>query len=163
MKDGSMRVLVCGSRDWATGDMKTDPWYPEEPQCDTGSIEYQLVENMLTGLAKGFIPRMEVLIEGAAPGADSCAWHWVERFNRIEDIHGYNTRIEHLHYPAQWFDEDGEFRKWAGPERNKIMLEDGRPDLVLAFSNDLENSRGTSHMVKIAKEAGIEVVNIRRV
>jgi argininosuccinate synthase len=37
------------------------------------------------------------------------------------------------------------------------MLDHGHPDVVLAFHNDLENSKGTKHMVKIALESGVPV------
>ena len=37
------------------------------------------------------------------------------------------------------------------------MLDQGKPSLVLAFHDDIENSKGTKHMVKIAREAGVEV------
>ena len=38
------------------------------------------------------------------------------------------------------------------------MLDDGKPDLVLAFFSDLKKkSRGTGMMVEIAKKAGVRV------
>ena len=37
------------------------------------------------------------------------------------------------------------------------MLEEGKPDKVLAFHEDIESSKGTKHMVKISQEAGIPV------
>jgi hypothetical protein len=43
--------------------------------------------------------------------------------------------------------------------RNRQMLEEGRPGLVVYFSNDLTTSRGTQNMVNQARKAGIEVVN----
>ena len=41
--------------------------------------------------------------------------------------------------------------------RNREMLERGRPDLVIAFPG----GPGTANMVKLAREAGIEVIKVR--
>jgi hypothetical protein len=46
--------------------------------------------------------------------------------------------------------------------RNVQMLEEGHPDLVLAFSDNLEESKGTAMMVKLAKDAGVPVYVIGR-
>ena len=157
-----MRVLVCGSREWGVGEMETDPWRPEAPQCDPTTDQYKLVANTLEGLVGGTQPWMTTLIEGAAPGADSCAWHWLEDHNKTINqwggVIGDTVQgIGHEHFPALWFDEHGDFRRWAGPERNKVMLEEGKPDVVYAFTNDIVNSRGTRNMCEISKAAGIPV------
>lgn len=47
--------------------------------------------------------------------------------------------------------------KAAGPIRNQRMLDDGKPDRVLAFPG----GRGTANMVKLAKAAGVPVHEIR--
>lgn len=54
-------------------------------------------------------------------------------------------------YPAEW-DREG---KAAGPHRNERMLAQGHPDLVLAFHDDLQNSRGTRDMLVRAVAVGI--------
>lgn len=38
------------------------------------------------------------------------------------------------------------------------MLDEGKPDLVLAFSEDLNSSRGTADMVARARRARIRVL-----
>src|SRR5258708_14989206 len=48
----------------------------------------------------------------------------------------------------------------AGVIRNQKMLDDYRPDLVLAFHDDLPHSRGTADMVFRAELAGIKVHRI---
>lgn len=53
-------------------------------------------------------------------------------------------------FPADWH-RDG---KAAGPIRNRRMLLEGMPDLVVAFPG----GRGTADMVRRARAAGIEVV-----
>jgi hypothetical protein len=55
-------------------------------------------------------------------------------------------------YMADW---DGLGRK-AGPIRNQRMLDEGKPDLVIAFPG----GRGTADMVRRAREAGVEVVEL---
>jgi hypothetical protein len=56
-------------------------------------------------------------------------------------------------YPAAW-DTHG---KAAGIIRNQEMLDKEKPDIVLAFAKpNLKGSRGTFHMVSIAKKAGVE-------
>ena len=82
-----------------------------------------------------------VLIEGDAVGADRMAGAWAEA-----------QGIAHEVYRADW---DGLGAK-AGPLRNIQMLEEGRPDLVIAFPG----RSGTAHMKRIAHEAGVAVVEI---
>jgi hypothetical protein len=36
-------------------------------------------------------------------------------------------------------------------------LDEGKPDLVLAFHNDIEHSKGTADMVRRAARAGVRV------
>lgn len=155
------RVLVCGSRTWGVGDMETDPWHPKDPQFDAKTPEAFMTIAVLDGLFVqhdiGYaVSHLDpfVLIEGGAPGADSIAWWWAES----APTHRYEVdRFQHLHFPAKWHEEDGSFRKWAGPERNQKMLREGRPDLVIAFTHDLQQSKGTANMIKISKEAGVPV------
>ena len=54
-------------------------------------------------------------------------------------------------FHADW---DTHGRK-AGPLRNIQMLEEGKPNMVIAFPTP--TSKGTWHMVKISKEAGVPV------
>lgn len=84
-----------------------------------------------------------VLIEGGAPGADRLARSWA-RFRNLEVLTFY----------AQW-QRDG---KAAGPIRNRAMLANGRPDLVIAFPG----GRGTADMVRQARAAGVHVREITR-
>lgn len=81
------------------------------------------------------------VISGMARGADSLAVRYAEE---------YDYPLEK--YPADW-DLHG---KAAGYIRNKQMLDEGKPDLVVAFPG----GRGTDNMIKIAKQAGVEVLQI---
>lgn len=80
------------------------------------------------------------IIHGACPtGADRWADEWaVVNWTGLEE------------YPADW----NTYGRAAGPIRNKQMLTEGKPDIVFAF----KGGRGTANMIKLAKEAGIEVV-----
>lgn len=78
------------------------------------------------------------LIHGAARGADSLADQWAT-------IRGIPVQ----RFPADW----ARFGRSAGIRRNEAMLRGGQPDLVVAFPG----GRGTAHMVRIAREAGIKV------
>jgi len=89
------------------------------------------------------------IIHGAARGADTLAG---------EVAHHYNMEV--CVYPAEW----GRYGKAAGPIRNKQMLDEGKPDLVLAFHDNIQESKGTADMVKQAAKRGIEtlVINHKR-
>jgi hypothetical protein len=61
-------------------------------------------------------------------------------------------------YPFREFSADWQkFGKAAGPIRNQQMLDEGKPDLVIAFHEDLENSKGTQDMINRAKVQGVPV------
>ena len=83
----------------------------------------------------------EVLIEGEAAGADKLGRAWAE-----------DQDIPVLPFPANW----RKYGRAAGPIRNQQMLDEGKPDLVLAFPTP--ESRGTWDMVRRAKKAGIRVI-----
>jgi len=76
--------------------------------------------------------------QGGASGADYLALAWCRR-------HGIPCRT----YTADW-ESDG---RAAGPLRNQAMLEDFRPDMVLAFPG----GNGTRDMVRKARKAGVKV------
>ncbi|MCK5012953.1 MAG: DUF2493 domain-containing protein [Candidatus Omnitrophica bacterium] len=82
-----------------------------------------------------------IIIHGGARGADTMGETIAERFS-----------LRTTSFRAQW----SRYGNSAGVIRNREMIK-AKPDLVLAFHNDIENSKGTKDMIKIAKEAGIEV------
>jgi len=84
-----------------------------------------------------------VLIHGGARGADRLA-------GQLARARGWELEV----YPAEW-DRDG---RSAGVRRNHRMLQTGRPELVLAFTDDLAASRGTADMVCRARRAGLPVL-----
>lgn len=109
-----MRILVCGSRDYADRDAMTEVMYR---------------------FGKG-----TVVIHGGARGADKMA-------GEIAAFLRYEVEV----YEANWA-RDG---KRAGPMRNQRMLDEGKPDHVIAFP--LADSVGTWDMIRRARKAGIPV------
>lgn len=85
---------------------------------------------------------ISLIIEGGASGADRLGREWA----------GQN-RVDSDTYFADWKTHG----KAAGPIRNQRMIDEGKPDLVLAFPG----GRGTADMVRRARTAGIEVVEVR--
>lgn len=63
-----------------------------------------------------------------------------------------NNKVPQLCYLADWKTHGLN----AGPIRNKQMLDEGKPDLVLAFPG----GRGTANMVTQARKAGVRVVDV---
>ena len=96
----------------------------------------------------GFCEEREVdkktltLVHGGAKGADSLASLWANK-NKVE------VEI--------WYPDWDTYGRAAGIVRNKDMLESG-VDIVIAFPRG--EARGTRHMMKIAREAGVEVVAV---
>lgn len=78
------------------------------------------------------------IIHGNASGADALADSWARA-----------NEVPVQPFPADW----GSYGKKAGYFRNKQMLDEGKPDMVVAFPG----GKGTSNMVKLAQEAGIPV------
>lgn len=86
-----------------------------------------------------------VVIHGDCRGAD-----------RIAGEVAAEMGIEVLGFPADW----DRHAKGAGPERNQQMLDEGKPDRVVAFHDDLKNSEGTADMVRRAQQAGLPVETV---
>lgn len=109
----------------------------------TGGRDYNDAERVFAVLDKLHREAgIDLVIEGGANGADACARQWAM----------LNHDVASETYEADW-ENQGCF---AGPARNKRMLEEGKPDLVIAFPG----GRGTADMVRKARRAGVEVVEI---
>jgi hypothetical protein len=79
-----------------------------------------------------------LVIEGGAPGADRLARVWAQKH-----------RVPLKTYSADW----SRHGKAAGPIRNQRMIDDGKPDLVVAFPG----GKGTTDMVQRAFAANVQV------
>lgn len=86
-------------------------------------------------------PQIETIVCGGAAGADTLALQWVEQREMRCEV-----------YLADW----RKYGKAAGAIRNKQMLEQGKPDLVIAFPG----GKGTANMIRQAKKAGVRVQEI---
>lgn len=82
-----------------------------------------------------------LVIHGCANGADTFAQQWAEA--RSGDVTSFGV-------PADWKKHGSR----AGPVRNRLMLELGKPDLVIAF----EGGAGTRDMTSAAVAAGVRVL-----
>lgn len=83
-------------------------------------------------------PEVSAIISGMARGADTLAAEWAERF-------GFPLQK----FPADWTAHG----RAAGPLRNQRMIDEGQPELVVAFPG----GKGTADMVLRAEKAGIPV------
>ena len=81
------------------------------------------------------------LIHGAATGADTLADSWAK-----------SRGVEVIACPADW----KRHGRAAGPIRNKAMLTDHTPELLLAFPG----GKGTMNMIGQAQAAGVKIVVI---
>ena len=81
------------------------------------------------------------LVCGMADGADTLAYNWAQK-------HGLTVHK----FPADW----EKYGKRAGYIRNQQMLDEGKPDLVIAFPG----GKGTAMMVNLARKAGVEVIEV---
>lgn len=82
------------------------------------------------------------VITGGARGADSMADDWAA-------MRGIPIRQR---YHADW----RQHGRSAGPIRNRKMLAESKPTVVIAFPG----GRGTADMVAIARKAGVEVIEV---
>jgi hypothetical protein len=106
-----------------------------------GFYDWRLLEHTLYELNKE--EEITDIIHGGASGADMLAHQYA-----------YYNKIRIWHYPADW----DKYGKGAGPIRNKQMLDEGKPDLIVAFIGP--GSKGTRNMVDQAKKYGFRVKEI---
>lgn len=85
--------------------------------------------------------KIKCVIVGGAPGADRLGYEWAQKY-----------RIPIRVFPADWNGHG----KAAGPIRNQEMLDQGKPDLVVAFPG----GRGTNNMTVLAKAADVSIMDV---
>lgn len=146
-----MRVLVCGGRNYS----------------DSHTMTFVLVPLLVWGKIadnyEGVPLRSEadlaedVIIQGGAAGADRMARDFAKANGILCE-----------QYNADWDNMDVEpcvprkrkdgsiYNAAAGGIRNQRMLDEGRPDVVIAFPG----GAGTADMVRRALDAGVQVVEI---
>lgn len=84
---------------------------------------------------------VRLVVDGGAAGADYWAHQWALARNK-----------PYHRYFADWKTHG----KAAGPIRNQRMLDEGNPDLVVAFPG----GKGTADMVDRATKANIKVIRV---
>lgn len=105
--------------------------------------DQKMVDLVVFRLKKKY--NIQKIIEGEALGADTCARLAGEKYGLIIDK-----------FPAKW----NKFGRAAGPIRNAEQLREGKPDLCVAFHDDIQNSRGTLDMVKKAVEYKVKDIPV---
>jgi hypothetical protein len=84
----------------------------------------------------------EMLIcHGDAPGADYLASMWAKERN-----------IPCFAFPAKW----NTYGRSAGPIRNRQMIDEFKPELVVAFPG----GKGTENMIHLSKQNNVPVIEI---
>ena len=109
-----------------------------------GSREWNNLDLILERLSS--LPPETILIHGGCRGADVMC-------GEVGKELGFNV----LCFPANW-DQHG---RSAGPKRNQTMLDEGKPELILAFHNNIESSRGTKDMLARAGKHGLPIEIIK--
>ena len=126
-----MRILVCGDRNWTN---------------------HELILNKLKEVAGK--ENEIILIHGCCQGADEISEKVLWYAKRICGICVDSTcYFNVVRFPADW----DKYGKAAGLIRNQQMIDEGKPDIVLAFHNNIAKSKGTMDMIKRANAAGVEV------
>ena len=130
-----MKILVTGDRNW-----------------DNLYVMYDVLKTL---------PTDTTLIHGYADGADMCA-----------HVIGQELGFIVIPCPAHWSCNNKRWREVYGPcdhpchhvsgrpagaIRNRYMLRTHVPDLVLAFHDNIKESKGTKDMVQIAMAAHVPV------
>lgn len=141
-----MRVLVCGGRDFANLPERTSP------EWDRKEKEHRFVLSTLDRLSDDWPKTPEdeygnwlpavTIISGGAKGVDDAALDWA-----------MVNWTDYIEFTAEW----ETYGRAAGPIRNKKMIDDGQPDLVVAFPG----GRGTANMVSLARQYNIPVMEIK--
>ena len=104
----------------------------------------ELIESVIRLIHKS--DGIDLVIHGGCKGADKIA-------EQMAKTLGIPTK----EYLADW----KSYGKSAGQKRNQVMIDDGRPDLVLAFHNNIQESKGTKDMISRANKAGIPSMVIK--
>jgi hypothetical protein len=85
---------------------------------------------------------IDQIINGGSGGADKLAREWARR-----------NHVALATYPAEW----DRYGRRAGPIRNQQMLDEEKPDVVLAFPG----GDGTADMVRRARSVGVCLIEIK--
>lgn len=121
-----MRVLICGGRNFKNKKLFHKIMNEIDPATDK-----QILGD----------PDLVIIHGACSTGADKMADEYIV-------VHCKNFEA----YPANW----DKYFKAGGPIRNQQMIDEGKPDLVVAFPG----GKGTANMIRLAKKANIPVREI---
>ena len=109
-----------------------------------GDRNYTNYDSILYSITKISLKnKLSSVIEGGAKGADRLGRQAAQAIGVPEIIT----------FKADW----EKYGKAAGPIRNRQMIKEGSPNLVLAFHSNISNSKGTKDMIFAANQAGIPI------
>lgn len=128
-----MKVLVCGDRNWTDKDV-----------IKHALKQHLVLDDIVIQGGNGYrsdgrVAKTETDLEFCVRGADALAYQAAIELGFIS-----------LTYWADW----NRYGLAAGPRRNQLMIRQ-KPRLLLAFHDNLEQSRGTIDSIKRALLAGI--------
>jgi hypothetical protein len=83
-----------------------------------------------------------IIVHGACRGADLIAEKLAKEF-----------QIAYFGFPAKWKEQG----KSAGIIRNMRMLRHTKPDLIIAFHQNIKESKGSKNMIELAEKWEIPV------
>jgi hypothetical protein len=107
-----------------------------------GGREFDNWRLLKSTLSKEFGDGIFTVIEGGATGADFLARVYAKYYD-----------LPHESFPADW----KKYGKAAGIIRNQQILNEGKPDIVVAFPG----GTGTADMIRRAKKAGVKVLEVK--
>jgi hypothetical protein len=123
-------ILVCGGRDYYKY-----------------SVVWKTLGSVITDCWFKDPNDVITIIQGGASGADFLAKIFaLDEYDQI-------PLIQHKEFPADWKTHGPA----AGAIRNQQMLDEGKPDIVVAFPG----GSGTADMVRRATKAGVEVLRVK--
>ncbi len=103
---------------------------------DRNWVDFKTMERFFDSIKEPF-----QIVEGGCRGADDKAQYLAHK-----------RGVTVFEEKADW----ATYGKMAGPIRNQLMLDKYKPDLVVAFHNDIEHSKGTKDMLERAKRQGFK-------
>lgn len=160
----TLKVLVCGGRDFADfpghrAEGAEEPGYAErlaryerEHAVLVRTMDQFCIDRGLFSTESGkktvgvmpdenWLPYGLHIIAGRARGVDTDVIGWA-----------VGAWVPCTEYPADWKTHG----RAAGPIRNQQMLDEGKPDVVIAFPG----GRGTADMKQRARDSHIEVIEV---
>jgi hypothetical protein len=122
-----LRLLICGGRN------------QDEEEVANWLEKYAL--SIIKHKLNSSKIKISCIIHGDAKGADRGGKLWAKR-----------NKFVIREFPANW----DQYGKAAGLIRNTQMLQEGKPNLIMAFSG----GRGTANMIRQAKNANLPVIEL---